>query len=263
MAKKKTTKKASKAKPRKAAKAAAKAPSQPVFLEAPAIRKKAEPVSPEELRKRKGLARKVTKAMHELYPDADCELRHESALQLLVATILSAQCTDKMVNKVTESLFRKYRTAGDFAKADLAVFEQEIRSTGTFRRKANAVIETCKQLVELFGGGVPDTMEDMLRLEGVARKTANVVLGTAYGIPTGVVVDTHVKRLAVRIGLSDQKMPEKIEMDLMEVLPEDEWIFMGHAIIWHGRRVCDAKKPRCSECVIAKVCEKKGVEESG
>jgi len=263
MAKKKAAKKASKTKSKKTEKTTKKAPDQPIILEAPAIRKKAKPVSPAELKKRKGLARKVVKAMHELYPDADCELRHESALQLLVATILSAQCTDRMVNKVTESLFQKYRTAEDFAKADQAVLEQEIRSTGTFRRKANAVIETCKQLAELFGGGVPDTMEDMLRLEGVARKTANVVLGTAYGIPTGVVVDTHVKRLASRIGLSAQKMPEKIEKDLMEILPEDDWIFMGHAIIWHGRRVCDAKKPRCSECTISKVCEKNGVEENG
>lgn len=198
--------------------------------------------------------------LHQLYPDATCELRHENPLQLLVATILSAQSTDKMINKVTESLFQKYRTAEDYAKADPEVFEQEIKSTGFFRNKTKSVIGAAKRLVEAYGGEVPRTMEDMLTLPGVARKTANVVLGTAYKIPTGVTVDTHVKRLAFRIGLSKETDPEKIEQDLMKQLPQDEWIFMGHAIIWHGRRVCDAKKPRCSECALESVCEKNGVE---
>jgi len=233
-----------------------------VFLEMPAKKGKAKPVSPAQLKKLKALAGRVIKAMRKLYPDADCELRHENALQLLVATILSAQCTDKLVNSVTETLFQRYRSAEDFANAELVTFEQEIRSTGFYHNKAKSIVEGCKVIVSDFGGEVPRTMEEMLSLPGVARKTANVVLGTAFGKATGVVVDTHVKRLASRIGLSKQKLPEKIERDLMAVFPEKDWIFMGHALIWHGRRICDAKKPRCSECAIGKVCEKNDVKTS-
>lgn len=203
--------------------------------------------------------RTVVARLRQLYPDATCELRHENPLQLLVATILSAQSTDKMVNKVTEHLFERYRSAEDFAKADPAAFELEIRSTGFYRNKTKSVLGAARRLVETYGGQVPQTMEDMLTLPGVARKTANVVLGTAFGKPTGVVVDTHVKRLAFRIGLSKETVPERIEEDLMKLFPENEWIFMGHALVWHGRRVCHAKKPQCGQCTLADVCPKKGV----
>lgn len=262
MTRKKTTKKTAK-KTKKSAKKPAVGPKKEiVFLEIPAKKGKAKPVTPAQLKKLKAVAGHVIKAMRKLYPDADCELRHENALQLLVATILSAQCTDKLVNRVTETLFQRYRSAEDFASADPATFEQEIRSTGFYHNKAKSIIEGCKTIVSDFGGEVPNTMDEMLTLPGVARKTANVVLGTAFRKATGVVVDTHVKRLANRIGLSKQKLPEKIERDLMEVFPEKDWIFMGHALIWHGRRVCDAKKPRCRECAIKKVCEKNEVKAS-
>jgi endonuclease-3 len=216
----------------------------------------------EDPKKRQDLARQVTEAMHKLYPEATCELRHGNALQLLVATILSAQCTDERVNRVTETLFQRYRAAQDYANANPAEFEQEIRPTGFFRNKTKSIIETGKKVAQDFGGKVPETMEELLTLPGVARKTANVVLGTAFGKPTGVVVDTHVSRLANRIGLSRQVAPEKIEEDLMAILPQGEWIFMGHALIWHGRRICHAKKPRCTECAVERICQKNGVETS-
>jgi len=204
--------------------------------------------------------REIIKRLHELYPEADCELRHSNAHELLFATIMSAQSTDKMVNKVTEDLFEKYLTVQDYVNADPEEFQVDIKSTGFFRNKTKAVLGAAKKIVEDYGGEVPDTMEEQIKLPGVARKTANVVLGTWFKKPTGVVVDTHVKRLAGRIGLSQQTNPDKIELDLMELLPEDEWIFMGHSLIWHGRRICDAKKPLCSECKLESVCEKNGVE---
>jgi endonuclease-3 len=207
-----------------------------------------------------GEVREVVRGLHALYPDADCELRYENPLQLLVATILAAQSTDVRVNQVTETLFVKYPTAADFAAADPAVFEQDIRSTGFYRNKTRMVLGTARRLVEDYGGEVPDTMEDLVTLPGVARKTANVVLGTAFGKPIGVVVDTHVRRLSYRLGLSSQKDPEKIEKDLMDVLPQDEWIFAAHALILHGRRVCKARKPRCGECDLVGVCPRNGVE---
>lgn len=200
--------------------------------------------------------KKLIRGLHALYPDADCELRHENLLELLVATILSAQATDVRVNQVTEELFRKYRTAADYTAADPAVFEQEIRSTGFYRNKTKLVLGAAKRLVEAYEGEIPESLEELVTLPGVARKTANLVLGTAFGQATGVVVDTHVKRLSQRLGLSRQKNPDKIEKDLMEVLPRKEWIFLGHAIILHGRRVCKAKKPQCYECALADVCPK-------
>ena len=180
------------------------------------------------------------------FPQAQCALRHENAFQLLVATILSAQCTDERVNKVTPGLFQKYPTPQDFAALPQPVLEEEIRSTGFFRNKAKNIIGMAKKLVTDFGGQVPRTMEEMLTLPGVARKTANVVLGTAYGIPTGIVVDTHVFRIARRLKLSNQKTPEKVEQDLIKLVPRERWITFGHQMIWFGRKVCQARKPLCA-----------------
>ena len=202
---------------------------------------------------------KLLTQLHKLYPDADCELRFETPLDLLVATILSAQSTDQRVNLVTESLFAKYRTAADYDAADPEVFEQEIRSTGFYRNKTKLVLGAAKRIVEAYGGEMPETLEELVTLPGVARKTANLVLGTAFGKPTGIVVDTHVKRLSHRLGLSEQKNPDKIEKDLMEVVPKKEWIFFSHAVILHGRRVCKARQPQCDECGLAEVCPKIGV----
>ena len=202
---------------------------------------------------------KVLAELERLYPDADCELRHENALQLLIATILSAQSTDVRVNQVTETLFERYRSAEEFAAADPAVFEQEIRSTGFFRQKTKSVLGAARKIVEVFGGDVPDTMEDLITLPGVARKTANVVLGTWFRKPVGVVVDTHIGRLARRLGISPEKDAVKVERDLMNRLPQDKWIFMGHAIIWHGRRVCAARRPDCANCTLADWCPRNGL----
>src|SRR5215469_1002147 len=191
------------------------------------------------------------------YPDATCELNHENAFQLLVSTILSAQCTDVRVNQVTAELYKKYKKPQDFAYASPAELEQEIRPTGFFRNKTKSIMGASKQLVEKFGGAVPRTMEEILTLPGVARKTANVVLGTAYGIASGIVVDTHVIRLSQRLDLTRNSDPKKIERDLMQVIPKDHWIKFSHQIIWHGRRVCVARKPRCAECNLESLCYSK------
>ena len=188
------------------------------------------------------------------YPDARCSLDHREPLELLVATILSAQCTDARVNIVTKDLFRKYRTAGDYAAADPAVFEGEIRSTGFFRNKTKSVIGMAQGLVERFDGRVPDTMEALITLPGVGRKTANVVLGNAFGKDEGVVVDTHVARIAKLLGLTRQTDPEKIEQDLMQVVPRRRWTLFPHLLIHHGRAVCIARRPRCGECPVAELC---------
>lgn len=198
---------------------------------------------------------KIFAALDQLFPRAECALRHENPFQLLVATILSAQCTDKRVNKVTPGLFAQYPTAQDFAALRQEVLEREIRSTGFFRNKAKNIIATSKKIVADFRGQVPRTMEEMLTFQGVARKTANVVLGTAYGLPTGVVVDTHVFRIARRLKLSKQKTPEKVEQDLMKLVPKERWISFGHQIIWFGRRICQARKPLCAECPIEAICD--------
>ena len=202
---------------------------------------------------------KLLTQLNKHYPDADCELRFETPLDLLVATILSAQSTDQRVNQVTETLFAKYRTAADYAAADPEVFEQEIRSTGFYRNKTKLVLGAAKRIVEAYGGEMPETLEELVTLPGVARKTANLVLGTAFGKPTGIVVDTHVKRLSHRLGLSEQKNPDKIEKDLMEVVPKEDWIFFSHAVILHGRRVCKARQPQCDACPLAEICPKVGV----
>jgi endonuclease-3 len=220
--------------------------------ETPALRRKAKPkadyTSPERLQK-------LFSALDQLFPQAQCALRHENAFQLLVATILSAQCTDERVNKVTPGLFQKYPTPQDFAALPQPVLEEDIRSTGFFRNKAKNIIGMAKKLVTDFGGQVPQTMEEMLTLPGVARKTANVVLGTAYGIPTGVVVDTHVFRIAHRLKLSNQKTPEKVEQDLLKLVPLERWIAFGHQMIWFGRKVCQARKPLCADCPLESICD--------
>jgi len=188
------------------------------------------------------------------YPEARCSLEHEDPLQLLVATILSAQCTDARVNMVTKDLFRKYRTAADFAAADPGTFEQEIRSTGFFRNKTKSVLGMAQALVERHGGTVPDTMEQLVPLPGVGRKTANVVLGNAFGKNEGVVVDTHVGRISKLLGLTGQTDPVKVEKELMQVVPREEWTLFPHLMIHHGRAVCIARRPRCDACVLSDIC---------
>jgi len=192
--------------------------------------------------------------LDEAYPDAVCELKHENVFQLLISTILSAQCTDVRVNQVTETLYKKYPNPKAFAYATPSELEQEIRPTGFFRNKTKSVMGASKAIVEKFGGEVPRTMEEILTLPGVARKTGNVVLGTAYGIPSGIVVDTHVQRIANRLDLTRNEDPKKIEQDLMQIIPKEKWIKFSHQIIWHGRRVCVARKPKCVECNMEALC---------
>jgi endonuclease-3 len=195
--------------------------------------------------------------LDEAYPDANCELKHENAFQLLISTILSAQCTDVRVNQVAETLYKKYPDAKAFAYATPSELEMEIRPTGFFRNKTKSVMGASKAIIEKFGGQVPRTMEEILTLPGVARKTGNVVLGTAYGIASGVVVDTHVLRLSKRLDLTRNDDPKKVEQDLMKIIPEEKWIQFSHQIIWHGRRVCHARKPKCIECNLESLCYSK------
>ena len=204
--------------------------------------------------------RRVLEVLEKEFPDASCSLNFTNPLELLVATILSAQCTDERVNQVTKDLFKKYRTARDYATVPLTELEKDIQSTGFYRNKARNIRECCRILDEKYGGKVPPSMDDLVTLPGVGRKTANVVLGTAYGIPSGVVVDTHVARISQRLGLTTEKDPEKIEQDLMRLVPQDQWIPFGHRMIKHGRKYCTAKKPRCSECPMNSFCPKIGVE---
>ena len=208
---------------------------------------------------KKARVKKIIAALRRTYPDAHCELDHRAPLELLVATILSAQCTDKRVNMVTPVLFKKYRSAADFANANLAELEQEIRTTGFFRSKAKNIQSCCKGIAEKHGGKVPNTMEELVQMDGVGRKTANVVLGNAFGINVGVVVDTHVARLSRRLALTRQQDPEKIEQELMKLVPQPEWALWSHWLIWHGRRRCDARKPDCDGCEIRKLCPRVGV----
>jgi endonuclease-3 len=199
----------------------------------------------------------ILEALDRAYPGATCALHHRNPYELLVATILSAQCTDERVNQVTPALFRKYPTPEALAAADQRELEQEIRPTGFYRNKARALIGAARAIVERFGGEVPRRMEDLITLPGVARKTANVVLGTAYGIASGIVVDTHVQRVARRLDLTRNTKPEKIEQDLMKIIPRDRWIVFSHQLIWHGRKVCRARKPLCHECVLERLCYSK------
>src|SRR5438046_1157662 len=204
--------------------------------------------------------RSILDGLEELYPDVDCELDRESPFQLVCATILSAQCTDDRVNMVTPELFRRYPTPEAMAKAPLPALEKIIRSTGFFRQKAKSLKGTAQGILERFGGEVPKTLVELTTLPGVARKTANVVLGTAYGLAEGVVVDTHVQRLAMRLALTRKTDPKDIEKDLMQVIPEDRWIRIGHQLIWNGRRVCFARKPNCAGCTLAPFCPSAGLE---
>jgi endonuclease-3 len=205
-------------------------------------------------------ARQVARRLARHYPEAQCALSFTSPLQLLIATILSAQCTDERVNMVTPVLFKRYPTAGDLAKAPQSDIEQIIQSTGFFRNKAKSIKEACKTIVESHGGKVPQDIESLVRLAGVGRKTANVVLGTAFGIPSGVVVDTHVGRLGIRLGLTRQSDPLKVERVLMELLPKQEWIAFAHRMIHHGRKICTARNPHCDICPMNDICPKIGVE---
>lgn len=188
------------------------------------------------------------------YPEATCSLAHRNPLQLLVATILSAQCTDERINIVTKDLFRKYKTARDYANADPRVFQQEIRSTGFYRNKTKSIVSMAQDLVEKHGGEVPRTMDELVSLSGVGRKTANVVLGNAFGIDEGIVVDTHVKRISQRLGLTNQKDPDKIEQDLMRLVPKGDWTLWPHLLIHHGRAICQARTPKCELCTINSLC---------
>jgi endonuclease-3 len=203
--------------------------------------------------------KKIIAALDRAYPEAHCELHHADPLQLLIATILSAQCTDKRVNIVTRELFKKYRSAADCANAPLAELERAVKSTGFFRSKAKNIQACCRKIIVRHNGHVPRTMEELTQLDGVGRKTANVVLGNAFGINVGVVVDTHVARLSQRLGLTNQKTPEKIERELMTLVPQKQWTLFSHWLIWHGRRRCDARRPDCLNCEIKSLCPQIGV----
>jgi endonuclease-3 len=204
-------------------------------------------------------ALRVFRALSKLYPDARCALNHSSPLELLIATILSAQCTDARVNMVTPTLFKRYPTAADYANADPRELEKLIQSTGFFRAKARSIQECCRKIVQEHGGEVPDTLEELVSLPGVGRKTANVVLGDAFGVP-GITVDTHVGRLSRRLGLTTHTDPAKVEQDLMKLLPKKDWVMFNHRTIYHGRQVCFARKPACDKCTLAKICPKVGVD---
>lgn len=202
----------------------------------------------------KSRATKIVARLERAYPEAQCALDHHNPLELLVATILSAQCTDARVNIVTKDLFKKYRGTAEYAAANPRVFEQEIKSTGFFRNKTKSILGMAQALVERHGGQVPSTMAELTKLPGVGRKTANVVLGTAFGMNEGIVVDTHVHRISTLLRLTRQEAPEKIEQDLMQLVPREKWTAFGHMLIHHGRKVCIARRPQCDECVVNDLC---------
>jgi endonuclease III len=208
---------------------------------------------------RKARARKIVARLEQAYPDATCALHHGSALELVVATILSAQCTDARVNMVTPHLFAKYTSAQDYAAANPKPFEKEIQSTGFFRNKTRSIIGMAQAVVERHQGQIPDTMEELTQLPGVGRKTANVILGTWFGKNEGVVVDTHVHRISRLLKLTEEETPEKIERDLMQLIPREKWTWFGHTLIQHGRKVCIARRPRCEECVVNRLCPSSSV----
>ncbi len=198
--------------------------------------------------------KEIIKILSKEIPDSRIALKFSNSLELLIATILSAQCTDAKVNQVTADLFKKYRSAKDYAEADLAELEEDIRPTGFYRNKAKSLQKCCRELLARFGGKVPQTLEELVGLPGVGRKTANVILGNAFGIP-GIVVDTHVQRVSQRIGLTKNEDPVKIEFDLMEIVPREEWTHFSNLLIWHGRKICIARKPLCEICPIRKLCD--------
>lgn len=203
---------------------------------------------------KKKRTKKIIALLKKEYPTAKCSLDFKNPLELMIATILSAQCTDARVNIVTKTLFKKYRQPQNYYRVPQKELEEDIRSTGFFRNKAKAIQSACKTIVEKFGGKVPKTMEDLTSLNGIGRKTANVILGNAYGIPSGIAVDTHVTRLSKRLGLSYSKTAEKIEQDLHQLVPKSDWILFPHLLIWHGRKVCQARSPKCEKCVLNKIC---------
>jgi len=198
--------------------------------------------------------KEIIKILSKEIPDSRIALKFSNPLELLIATILSAQCTDVKVNQVTEGLFKKYRSARDYAEADLAEFEEDIRPTGFYRNKAKSILKCCQELVARFGGKVPETLEELVTLPGVGRKTANVILGNAFDIP-GIVVDTHVHRVSQRIGLTKKDDPIKIELDLIQIVPKEEWTHFSNLLIWHGRRTCVARNPLCEQCSIRRSCD--------
>ncbi len=198
--------------------------------------------------------RKIISLLRKTYPDAHCSLNFTTPLELLIATILAAQCTDERVNIVTADLFRKYKSPADYLRVPVAELEQDIRSTGFYRNKAKAIQGASKLMLEKFNGRVPETFEELQELPGVARKTANVVMGNAFGVASGVVVDTHVSRLTQLLGLTQHSQPEKIEQDLIQLVPKKDWIDFSHLLIYHGRAVCIARRPKCSECVMERLC---------
>ena len=215
---------------------------------------------PESWQTKAARAKKIIAALRKTYPDAHCELNYSNPLELLIATVLSAQCTDKRVNQVTAELFRKYRTAADYANARPAELEQDIRTTGFFRNKTKSIKAATAAIVGRHKGEVPRTMEELVELGGVGRKTANVVLGNAFNINVGVVVDTHVARLSERLGLTREKDPQKIEQQLMQLVPQDQWTLFSHWLIWHGRRRCYARNPDCFNCEIKTLCPRVGLK---
>jgi endonuclease-3 len=224
----------------------------------PSLRKtpkpSAKPRRPKTAAERKARIATILSILDRMYPNATCALHHSSPWELLVATILSAQCTDKRVNLVTPGLFRKYPSIQDFANANQTELAQDIRSTGFFNNKSKSVIAAARKILANFGGEIPRTIEELLTVPGAARKTANVVLGTAYGIASGVVVDTHVQRIARRLDLTKETDPQKIEKDLIKIIPKDKWIAFSHQIILHGRALCVARNPKCAECGLNPVC---------
>ena len=212
----------------------------------------------ESLAARRVRTQQIIAGLRRAYPDAHCELNFSNPLELLVATILSAQCTDKQVNIVTAELFQKYRSAADFAVAPIDQLESDVRRIGLYKNKAKNIRACCQKLVDHHGGNVPQTMDELVALDGVGRKTANVVLGNAFGINVGVVVDTHVARLSQRLHLTTEEGPEKIETALMNLVPQTDWTVFSHWLIWHGRRRCSARKPDCGACELAGLCPSKG-----
>jgi endonuclease-3 len=212
------------------------------------------PPKPKTAAERQARVKKILATLDKMYPKVTCALHHKNAWELLVATILSAQCTDRRVNMVTPELFRKYPTIQDFANASQAELAQEIRSTGFFNNKAKSVLGAARKILSDFGGEVPRDIDQLLTVPGAARKTANVVLGTAFGISSGVVVDTHVQRIARRLDLTRQTDPGKIEKDLMKIIPKEKWILFSHQIIFHGRALCTARNPKCAECALNPLC---------
>jgi endonuclease-3 len=242
-------------KSKKSAKAKKSKPAKPAAKRAAAMAKSAKPPKAGGTDPKR--VRAILEKLDEAYPAATCALKHDNPFQLLISTILSAQCTDERVNQVTASLYKKYPSPEAFAYATPSELEQDIRPTGFFRNKTKSIMGASKMIVEDFQDNVPKTMDQLLTLPGVARKTANVVLGTAYGIPSGIVVDTHVQRLAGRLDLTKNTDPKKIELDLMKVIPQEKWILFAHQLIWHGRKVCQARKPRCIDCNLESVCYSK------